>query len=480
MISVQSAKREKILAFVAVAVLITVSAAGFYYHNYDLYFMYKHGEYILKNGFPVTEPFTLHQGFRFSIEKWLSCLIFFGLHEAFGYKSIVILGVCISILLGIMVFLYTMEISHGRFFPSIMLSIAVMGLSALGRQTRPQIFTFLIVVTELFIVERSARKGSSNLLFLLIPMAWLEMQLHSTQWPIFFIVIIPYLFDIKLRGLEKEVFQFKKKLLIVIMLSFGVLFINPYGAWSVSYIFRSYGHANMNVIGEVGAVAFGANMIDVLAFTIIFSFLIGKRKCPLRYAFMAYGLILFGLSANRNIYFTEIFAFPVCAYYFRKIDEEKALKKINNRDFAILICFSIFFAACILYHNIDFNNKAAIEMDKEHSLAAVDYIVEDGGEGKKIFNSFDIGSYADYRGLCPYIDTRAEVFFKSVNGKKDIFNEYIKLKNGKIDCLKFFKKYDFDYIIADSNDSFYYLDKITGGYEMIYDKKHTKIFKKMD
>ena len=51
----------------------------------DGYFLLKHGEYIINNGFPTTEPFTMHQNLNFVMQQWLYATIIYYIYNSFGY-----------------------------------------------------------------------------------------------------------------------------------------------------------------------------------------------------------------------------------------------------------------------------------------------------------------------------------------------------------------------------------------------------------
>ena len=53
--------------------------------NYnDIWFLLNHGRYILNNGFPTIEPFTIHQNFSFVMQQWLSAVIFYLSYSVLG------------------------------------------------------------------------------------------------------------------------------------------------------------------------------------------------------------------------------------------------------------------------------------------------------------------------------------------------------------------------------------------------------------
>ena len=42
----------------------------------DIWFLLTHGRYVMEHGFPMIEPFTIHEGFKFVMQQWLSAAIF--------------------------------------------------------------------------------------------------------------------------------------------------------------------------------------------------------------------------------------------------------------------------------------------------------------------------------------------------------------------------------------------------------------------
>ena len=42
----------------------------------DLWFILGSGRFVLENGFPYTEPFTMHENINFVLEQWLTDVIY--------------------------------------------------------------------------------------------------------------------------------------------------------------------------------------------------------------------------------------------------------------------------------------------------------------------------------------------------------------------------------------------------------------------
>ena len=116
---------------------------------------------------------------------------------------------------------------------------------------------------------------------------------------------------------------------------------------------------------------------------------------------------------------------------------------------------------CIFYL---FMNRS---MDTSEASDAVDYL-DTVSSDIVLFADFDYGSYCEYRGYPSYIDSRAEVFFQSLNEKFDYFNEYYQLEHGRLSGANFTSKYAFTHILVQQG-SYYdmYLRNDTN-YEIVF------------
>ena len=91
-----------------------------------------------------------------------------------------------------------------------------------------------------------------------------------------------------------------------------------------------------------------------------------------------------------------------------------------------------------------------------------------------VYTSYNNGSYAEYRNLKPYIDSRAEIFIKKNNHKEDIMKEYYLVYNGYISYDEFVNKYKFDYMIIMENERIYDKALKDKNYRLIYHSKKYK------
>lgn len=65
----------------------------------DLWFILNSGRFVVENGFPYTEPFSMHEGLNFVLEQWLTDIIYWEFYTNFGAEGVltfvIFMGFCI-------------------------------------------------------------------------------------------------------------------------------------------------------------------------------------------------------------------------------------------------------------------------------------------------------------------------------------------------------------------------------------------------
>ena len=84
---------------------------------------------------------------------------------------------------------------------------------------------------------------------------------------------------------------------------------------------------------------------------------------------------------------------------------------------------------------------------------AVNYLVEkEPQENMKLYVGYNDGGYAEFMGLKPYLDPRAEVFVKKNNHVSDVMKEYYLLQNGELYYKTVLEKYQFTHLLVSKGD----------------------------
>ena len=157
---------------------------------------------------------------------------------------------------------------------------------------------------------------------------------------------------------------------------------------------------------------------------------------------------------------------PLADYLAPYGKNNKLKNKEDDQDFGKnVVVFTVVALAFICFFNTKENNQIK---------KGIDAMIKDGATSEDhIYTKYEHGPYAEYRGLKPYMDTRAEVFLKENNHKEDIFLEYATLEQGYYNYNEFMNKYNFKYLLI-VNDEYLYIDVVTDHrYEILYNDRYT-------
>ena len=89
----------KPLAILYILLIITISFFTLRIIDNDFWFLINQGRYIIENGFPTVEPFTIHNNLSFIIQQWLTDVIFYSIYHSFGHIGIIILIFIVNVLI---------------------------------------------------------------------------------------------------------------------------------------------------------------------------------------------------------------------------------------------------------------------------------------------------------------------------------------------------------------------------------------------
>ena len=129
----------------------------------DIWFLLNHGEYVLNNGFPSIEPFTIHQGFSFVMQQWLSSVIFYLSYSLLGKYGLLILTLLVTGYIIFISYKLCMLLSDNRSSLSVLISTIVTTLlAAMFITSRPHIFTFAIIITEIYLLEKYIKEDNKK------------------------------------------------------------------------------------------------------------------------------------------------------------------------------------------------------------------------------------------------------------------------------------------------------------------------------
>lgn len=478
--------------------------------NTDCVFLINMGRYITENGFFTKDPFTLHTGMDSLAQQWLSDVIYYNVYRLLGIAGCVALVYIVFCVFQILLFKLSTLVSNNFFISCVICSVTGLYMCRAFFVSRPQIFTYLLIVFEFYVLEKYVKTKKARHLAWLLPISLLQINLHSSMWLMLFVLMLPVIADsipFKFKTINKEPACKLLPLLAAALGMFGCGFINPYGIKAMTYLFTSYGY---DVISEniYEMLSPSLHDLDGKAFffmiaTVICCFIFYRKgKTTLRHALLTAGTLYLGLSSMRSMSIFLIASALTLSFYFKEITvylpspeekiSKKSLAKLGGVLGVLLLCaFVIMLLPSPSANSTD--QKISVSENEDVGRATqtassaykslnniIRILEEDGGpENVTIFNRIDAGSYLEFNGYKAYIDPRVELFLKDNNGQYNYINEYFNASYGKIYYRDFIEKYGFTHlIVSDSEPAIVSGLEQDSDFEKVYEDENYKLFRR--
>jgi len=417
------------------------------------------GRYVLHNGLPRVEPFTLHDNFNYVMQQWMSAVLFWLSYESWGQTGLIVAAALIYATMTALQFQLAMIVSGKNYFVSFLATLASAFFCYLFVSARPYAFSTLIFVMETLILEKSIAARKPCWLLALPALSALLINFHAALWPMFFVLLGPWFAEIiwlRIRKNDRSGLSIWG-LLLATILSFLAGFANPYGFKAMSYLFRSIGYPEINsYIVEMQPLNINSpiGIVYLAAIVLVFS-LHTRRGCkpmPIRHFFLTVGLALMALSAQRSALLFSALAFYPLAYSC----QELALRQAGKRGIPpgwLRPTLAGLAAIALILVPLALSRPAPGNPAFESLKEIVQAIKKQADAQTILYTGYDEGGYVEYSGLKPYIDPRAEVFVKSNNGQKDVMLEYFRLQTGQLHYQEFISQYQFtDLLVREHSD----------------------------
>ena len=457
----------------------------------DTWFLLNSGRYVSQYGIPHIDPFSMHEGLHIIMHQWGSASIFYFFYNVFGYHGMIVL-IWIMIALLFLVLYKLFYYCSKKKFISILGIILVTLFCKYYIVLRPQVFTYIILFTEVYLLERYAREDNVKYLYFLPILSFLQINLHGAMWLFQFVFLLPFIINAipfkKIKFLKKlRIDKYRLKPLLVValvMILFGL--INPYGIEAFSFIYKSYGSSVVNsLVGEMFPPRFGEGaqgmalfVFPMLVITLLFA--VKKGKFDIRHILFILGCSLLAFMHNKCCPYFVIAVVYAVMYYIKDIDFKFDFKILHNQivvalSNALKVVASLGLVAtfgCLLYYSyINYRFVTSDYLEDTYKY------LKDNTDISKVtlFNNYEDGSYMEFMGIKSYIDPRAEVFLKKHNGKDDILEEFVdvyKKPNG--DFKSFINKYKFTHILVFDGEDFDDYLKTENDYKLVFEYKNTE------
>ena len=457
----------------------------------DFYFLYSMGKYIVNHGFPYTDVLSMHSNMKIVVQQWLSSIIFYFIYNLLGKFGVIALVYISNICICILTYRYISLVTNNTTIAAVLSAVIDLVLFDPFMVTRPQIFTYVILLLEIILLERHARTKSIKYLFALPVLSLLLINLPAAMWPMLFIFMLPYVagsIPVHFESYKNDPSGNLLALLAAMAVSIVLGFLNPYGPDNMLYLTTSYGHDSFEIIAEMKAPSLsmmeGKALYALLAVICILAFFIKKRQFSVRFFLLFAGTLLLGMMQIKGIPYFLLFGVPASSYLLKDLNTEtltKPFKKYLTKRVNILLI--VFLAVSLGYicesrffQTLDIKESQDIRF---YHLNNIIEILNDSDEPVILYTNFNNGQYLEFNGYHPYIDGRAEVFTVDNNKRYDYFDEYYLIYNSGIYYRDFIDKYQFNYLIINNDiDSYLYLSLIhDDDFEIVYSGSDILLFK---
>lgn len=329
----------------------------------DCWFLFNHGRYVIEQGIPYIEPFTIHENFAFVMQQWLTGVVFWEIYQYFHAEGLILFLYPMGALTIYAIYCLTLMMSKGNKDTALVLSsLAGLAIGSFFIRTRPQIFSTLIFIMEIIALEILLQRNDRRYLLLFPFLSLVLINMHAAMWPLMLVFLLPFFMEHLTRYDKKGYFLTTKiislyDLGIIAMLIFLAGFINPYGWDAMTYVFRSYGFDLISsLVGEMKPITIRTVLgkMSFLLFVLVIV-IYTHHKLAVRHWLLTLGTMVMALSSYRSLYlFLTVGLYPL-AYVYRDWqgfgEQKEAAGNTNFRKIIIFMITSVFIWAVIKNYN---------------------------------------------------------------------------------------------------------------------------------
>lgn len=462
-----------IAGIVMAYVYLTVSVA-----DTDAFFIVSQGRDIIHDGIPYSLTRFPYFQIDTVIQNYGWCALVAFMYDLCGNAGIAIIQCIIVVSLGLAgAYLMKLKGSEKEYTKRVLIAVLAAGASMVS--IRPQLMTLLLLMLEIIVIEKCIEKNDYRYSFLIIPIVIVEMQVHMAMWIMHFVVALPYIFPFRFSFVPLTAkYKYKKiKLsptekkniiigLIAGALSFGGLFINPYGAEGVSYFFKSVGYVEKFNISECSPLQF----VFYIGIVLVFAIIMFVRKIEAFSSsdyYLISGIMLMTMVAVRNSSMLPIVLLILFSKY--KKGEESEL-------------YIIFMALMVALPFIKMDYVPLTGELYNPGYEDIDNILVDiPDKHSRIFTQgYGDGNYLEYMGYDIFFDARPEIFSAAINHVRDIGQDFLDISRYEEGADALIGEYDFDYMIVGKNTALYMYLNYSDGFIQKRSSNELVLFAKVE
>jgi hypothetical protein len=313
------------------------------------------------------------------------------------------------------------------------------------------------------------------------------------MWVMHFVLLLPYIVPFPsciIKRIQSVTLKAKQSIALILFMVCA-LFINPYGADGVLYLFRSKRALELMPISEMqSASVFSYFGILLFITLVLITCVILKYEMRSIDLYMILGLFCLAIIVCRNLMFLGILLLYISCVLFKSITIPDDVSRYLTREFYLIfgcgyVMVFYFIANGLLKCPFLYDSSTYDSKYKPESV--VEYL--DWNTDKtnvRLFTGFNTGGYLEFCDYKVFMDARPELYLLETNKEADILYDYACITEcvDNVTCSpelfqSFIQKYNFDYILVDKSfeSLFYYYLAYQTDYDCVVDTDSTALYR---
>jgi len=492
-------ENKKLYIICTIFIILILSTSITKIMQNDTFFTIATGNHILENGYDNLDHLTWHGNLNFYKLRWGFDVLIALIYNAFTFTGIYIFVLIIACITGITLFNILLK-QNCKILVSFVITLFSMlsVVSIWGFTARAQIISYLLLLLEVFFIERLIENKKSIYYICLFIISVLLVNFHASVWMMMMLLICPYFLEAFLSKLKKDPTNSSNSRIIIkdinikalLNATFAILLgsiCSPIGTYTYTYMFKVVGGISSQFIAELQPVNIFTQLpMSVMIILIIIIFSETKSKIRLSNIVMFLGLTIMSLLAFRNLAFLYIIgSFIIGKYitsFFEIYDKDNLIDKTTKylSKNTILIIATIFIIIHCATNYLYRTDESYID-ETTFPVGAVNYIKEYlDYENLRVYNHFDFGSYMELSGIKAFMDSRSEIFCKEFNDTEILQDWYDIAANITKHYKNLFKKYNIDYALLSNTETLNVFIAEDNNYVTIYRDDYFSIYMPKD
>ena len=483
-------KKSMIVVSIIAIILISIAFTTKSFQN-DTFYTIKVGQSILKYGIDMVDHFSWHK-LPYTYPHWLYDILTYKMYQIGGLHGLYLVTIFLFMITGLS--FYFINIKRNKsYFIGLLFSIMGIIMTARFAVARAQLVSYFLFLLEIYMIEQLLDTGKKRYGIFLLLVCFMIANLHAAVWPLYFILMLPYLFEYliaiikdkvknppKLGIFEEKLIIHKDKnmkyLAIILVISLFIGLLTPIGFTPYTYFIKIMMGNTTQYIEEHKPLVLIKNLFVVgYLFMMLIPLIFTKVKVKLSDLAMMGGLLLMSFISVRHVALLGIIGM---FYLCRLICNIGYIHTKHVLDFDMpwyglfIVLVTVVVTSGFVY---SVNSKQEFVDDYLYPVDMVKWMKSNlKMEDVKLYNDYDFGSYLIYKNIPVYIDSRSDLYTKPFNGKRDIFDECMKITEhyGRV-----FHKYDITHILTFQNT---YLNQIlaaSSNYELVHKEGRFMLYK---